>query len=71
MNENKKQCPFNNVECNNSCALYIDSEELNELLLNRLTSLGVLNRGKGTCSLKTLAMSNARKIFETTTTRRM
>ncbi|MBQ3311643.1 hypothetical protein IJG72_06160 [bacterium] len=70
MNESNKKCPFSKAECNNSCALFIDSDELNELLLNRLKSLGVLNKDFGTCSLKTLAMSNARKIFETTTTRR-
>ena len=70
MNESQKKCPFSNSECNDSCGLYIDSNELNELLLNRLKSLGILNKDSGTCSLKTLAMSNARKIFETTTTRR-
>lgn len=70
MNEKSKNCPFNNGECNNSCALFIDPKDLNELLLNRLASLGVLDREFGICSLKTLAMSNARNIFEHTTTRR-
>lgn len=69
MNENLKKCPFGNEVCDNSCALFIDPEELNELLLNRLSSLGVLDK-KGVCSLKTLAMSSARSIFENTTTRR-
>ena len=71
MNENTKNCPFNNSECNKDCALYIDAEELNELLRTRLASLGVLNKDKGTCSLKTMAMSHARSIFENTTTRRI
>lgn len=69
MNDNQK-CPFNNGTCNSECALFINPDDLNELLLNRLASLGVVNRDKGTCSLKTLAMSNARNIFENTTTRR-
>ena len=67
---NEKKCPFNNNICDSSCALFINPEDLNELLLNRLASLGVLDRSYGVCSLKTLAMSNARSIFENTTTRR-
>ena len=70
MNEKLKKCPFINGECDNTCALFIDPKDLNELLLNRLASLGVLDRDFGICSLKTLAMSNARNIFEHTTTRR-
>ena len=70
MNENSKTCPFKNSVCDNSCALFIDPQDLNELLLNRLASLGVVDRGYGVCALKTLAMSNARNIFENTTTRR-
>ena len=71
MNENSKRCPFNNGVCDNTCALFIDPDELNELLLNRLASLGVVDKNYGVCSLKTLAMSNARNIFENTTTRRL
>lgn len=70
MNENQKNCPFKNMVCDKSCALFIAPDELNELLLNRLASLGVLDRNYGVCSLKTIAMSNARNIFENTTTRR-
>ena len=70
MNENSKTCPFKNLVCDNSCALFIDPQDLNELLLNRLASLGVVDRGYGVCALKTLAMSSARNIFENTTTRR-
>ena len=68
---NEKKCPFNNNICNSDCALYINPEYLNELLVSRLSSLGVLNRDSGVCSLKTIAMSNARTIFERTTTRKM
>ena len=72
MNEKRfKQCPFNHNECSFDCALFIDPQDLNELLLSRLASLGVVDRNNGMCSLKTLAMSNARTIFENTTTRRM
>ena len=70
MNEKIKNCPFNNAECNKNCGLFIDPEDLNELLLLRLSSLGVLDRNNGVCSLKAIAMSNARSIFENTTTRR-
>lgn len=69
MDENTKKCPFNHDICDKTCALFINPDDLNELLLNRLASLGVVDR-TGICSLKTLAMSNARNIFENTTTRR-
>ena len=70
MDENSRKCPFNHDKCDKTCALFINPEDLNELLLNRLASLGVVDRNYGMCSLKTLAMSNARNIFENTTTRR-
>ncbi len=70
MDENSRKCPFKNDICDKTCALFINPEDLNELLLNRLASLGVVDRNYGMCSLKTLAMSNARNIFENTTTRR-
>lgn len=70
MDENSKKCPFKNDICDKTCALFINPEDLNELLLNRLASLGVVDRTNGVCSLKTLAMSSARNIFENTTTRR-
>jgi len=65
-----KKCPFNRDECTAECALYIDTEDLNELLAARLASLGVLQREGGVCSLKTLAMSAGRYIFENTSTNR-
>ena len=65
-----KKCPFNQVECTNECALFIDTADLNELLTARLSSLGVLDKDSGTCSLKTMAMSAGRYIFENTSTKR-
>ena len=51
MSEKKtKNCPFNQSECTSSCALFIDTSDLNELLAARLSSLGVLNREEGICS---------------------
>lgn len=71
MSDNKvKHCPFNHGECNADCALFIDNEELNELLAARLSSLGVLNKDYGCCSFKTIAMSAGRYIFENTSTKR-
>jgi hypothetical protein len=71
-NKIEKKCPFGNGEtfCTKECALYIANEDLNELLAARLSSLGVLDKKNGVCSLKTLAMSAGRYIFENTTTKR-
>lgn len=65
-----KTCPFKKEECNAECALYIQPEELNELVLNRLSSLGILYKDKGICSFKTAALSANRYIFENTITKR-
>lgn len=65
-----KQCPFNHGVCDNTCALFIDTNDLNELMAARLASLGVLDKENGMCSLKTLAMSSSRFIFENTSTKR-
>lgn len=71
MSEKKiKKCPFQQGECSPDCALFIAIEDLNELLAARLASLGVLDRENGICSLKTLAMSAGRYIFENTSTKR-
>jgi len=64
----EKKCPFNNEVCNEQCELYIAFDELNESLAARLSSLGVITRGKGSCAFKTIAMSNARRIYENTST---
>lgn len=65
-----KKCPFNHDICTSECALFIDTADLNELLAARLASLGVLDRENGVCSLKTMAMSAGRFIFENTSTKR-
>lgn len=65
-----KKCPFNRDECTCECALFVDTADLNELLAARLASLGVLDRENGMCSLKTIAMSAGRYIFENTSTKR-
>lgn len=65
-----KKCPFNRDECTSECALFIDPADLNELLAARLSSLGVINKEYGMCSLKTIAMSSGRYIFENTLTKR-
>ena len=65
-----KKCPFNQIECTSECALFIDTANLNELLVARLSSLGVLDKDNGMCSLKTMAMSAGRYIFENTSTKR-
>lgn len=71
MSEKKvKKCPFGSMVCTKECALFIDTEDLNELLAARLSSLGVLDKENGICSIKTIAMSTGRFIFENTTTKR-
>lgn len=66
-----KKCPFNNENCTPECSLFINSAELNELVKNKLTSIGVLTQGEGTCSLKNIALGVSRYMFETTTTNRL
>lgn len=65
-----KTCPFKNEVCNADCALYIAPDELNELVLNRLASLGILPKDSGICSFKTAALCADRFIFENTATKR-
>lgn len=63
-------CPFNTVnECNESCPLYISPNDLNEFVVARLSSIGVMERTKGLCSIRMLALSQSRAIFENTKTR--
>ena len=65
MEEKKKICPFRgDKDCDDSCALYISPEELNETVVNKLKSIGVLHK-EGLCSLKNLALAESRKIYET------
>ncbi len=64
-----KRCPFNLAECVPDCALFISADELNESVVNRLSSIGVFSKG-GNCSLKNIALSSMRKIFENTNVKR-
>ena len=66
----EKNCPFSSDKiCNNTCPLFIDPEDLNEFVTARLSSIGVLDRKQGACSLKVLALSQSRMVFENTNTR--
>ena len=62
-------CPFSERECNNNCPLYISPDDLNEFVVARLSSIGVMERKAGMCSLRMLALSQSRAIFENTKTR--
>ena len=65
-----KTCPFTSGrECNSECSLFIAPDDLNEFVVARLGSIGVLDRQNGSCSLKMLALSQSRMIFENTNTR--
>ena len=63
-------CPFSkDRECNKTCPIYISPDDLNEFVVARLSSIGVMERKTGSCSLKLLALSQSRAIFENTKTR--
>ena len=65
-----KTCPFTqNRECNSECSLFVAPEDLNEFVTARLSSIGVIDRQNGSCSLRILAMSQSRMVFENTNTR--
>ena len=65
-----KTCPFsNNRECNETCPLFIKQGDLNEFVEARLSSIGVVDRNNGECSLRMIALSQSRMIFENTNTR--
>lgn len=65
-----KICPFTaERECNDTCPLFIKPDDLNEFVTARLSSIGVLSRTEGECSLRMLALSQSRMIFENTNTR--
>ena len=59
-----KKCPLSHEECTSDCGLYIAPNDLNELMATRLTSIGVFNAKDGICSLKMLALSSGRFMFE-------
>ena len=63
-------CPFSaDKVCDGDCPLYISPDNLNEFVVSRLASIGVMDRKTGSCSLKLLALSQSRAIFENTKTR--
>ncbi len=62
-------CPFSSRQCDNTCPLFISPEDLNEFVVARLSSIGIMNRTKGDCSIKMLALSQGRAIFENTKSR--
>ena len=64
-----KTCPFGNKKCDNNCSLYISPDNLNEFVVARLASIGVMERTNGICSFRLLALSQSRLIFENTKTR--
>ncbi len=61
-----KKCPFNHDECGDFCALFISPDELNELVVNRLSSIGAFDKGNGLCALKNIALVQSRTLFEKT-----
>ena len=64
-----KNCPFKQQVCDSNCALFISADELNETVINRLRSIGVVintDEAQGICSLKNLALAQSRYIFENT-----
>ena len=63
-------CPFSEKkECNSDCPLFVSPTDLNEFVTARLSSIGVIDKVNGSCSLKILALSQSRAIFERTNTR--
>lgn len=65
-----KTCPFSaEKECNSNCPLFVAPDDLNEFVSARLSSIGIIDKQIGSCSLKVLALSQSRMIFENTNTR--
>jgi len=61
----EKFCPMNKKTiCSENCALYIAPTELNEVVMNKLASLGLLQRDEGICAYKHMALCMGRNIFE-------
>lgn len=63
-----RECPFNKDICDNTCTLYIKTEDINENMLNKLASIGVFSREEGTCSFRVIALAHARALYENTNT---
>ena len=65
-----KTCPFGNGrECNETCPLFINPDDLNEFVTARLGSIGILDKTQGECSIRMIALSQSRMIFENTKVR--
>jgi len=65
-----KTCPFTKDRpCDENCPLFISPNDLNEFVTARLSSIGVIDRKEGECSLRMIALSHSRSIFENTKTR--
>ncbi len=62
--DSPKTCPFGHGKCSSECGLYIDPKELNEVVRNKLASIGVIDREKGICSLKNLSLCVNRFLYE-------
>ena len=63
-------CPFSEKRvCGADCPLFVSPNDLNEFVIARLSSIGIIDRTKGSCSLKVLALSQSRSIFEKTNAR--
>lgn len=63
-----KNCPFSGKDCTDDCALFISSADLNENVVNKLNSIGVMNKVLGGCAIKNIALSEMRRVFENTNT---
>lgn len=65
-----KKCPFNLDNCTEECSLFVKPDEMSETVRNKLASIGIISREEGFCSLKIIAMSQSRYIFEHSLTSR-
>ena len=64
-----KMCPFKNTNCSADCALYVSPDDMNEVVKNKLASIGIIERDKGMCSLKHASLGITRFIFENSQSR--
>jgi len=64
MTSEKMFCPLQNADCRSDCALFVNPDDMNEVVRNKLASVGVINRDSGSCSLKNLALCLNRQVFE-------
>lgn len=59
-------CPFNQKKCSKDCALFVDPDDLNEVVRNKLASIGVIKREHGLCAFKNLSLCMNRILYEET-----